>query len=587
MLNVSGGVPFTPPVPTLNTLYNYQWNDYLSQTTNPAVGLCVDSVTLLTEYICVITDAQGCELIDTVSITQNNELIVQSEIIDAISCFGEADGKIKATVTGGNPVYNYTWSNGITDLNTNNITSQIFGLEVGSYIVEVEDANGCKDTAAIYLYQPDSLQVTITDIDIDCFAGGTGSIEALANGGTPFLGIPPQYEYTWLNESGAIISTVMVDNDMNAEITGLVPGFYTVKVVDLNGCTVISESVSITEPSDGLEMSVDYFDEACDISAYATVYPVGGTPPYLYDWGTGNGPANNSTQNLVAGSNTAYTVTLIDDNDCEITEEIFVTGYQNVFMPGFLDAVGPYTICLGQDIDIDIDERDGLTYTWSDGVLAGDRNIYTDTILAFGQTITTTYTLTIQDNANCSQDVEVVVTYSADVDPEPASFPGVEYGDFPVVLAGDPIDLFSNNDDIEEYSWFWHKDTVVSVSAEITDSPANSGWYYLLVEDFDGCLGYDSIYVVVGVKPYEAITPNGDGYNDTWTPLDIESYENSLVQVFNRWGGLVFESKGGDSYTNPWDGTNEGKELAVGTYYYIIDLNTGDEPQAGPITIIR
>ncbi len=59
------------------------------------------------------------------------------------------------------------------------------------------------------------------------------------------------------------------------------------------------------------------------------------------------------------------------------------------------------------------------------------------------------------------------------------------------------------------------------------------------------------------------------------------------MQVFNRWGGLVFESKGGDSYTNPWDGTNEGKELAVGTYYYIIDLNTGDAPQTGPITIIR
>ena len=113
-------------------------------------------------------------------------------------------------------------------------------MHAGSYIVEVEDNNGCKDTAEIYLYQPDSLQVTITDIDIDCFAGGTGSIEAFANGGTPFLGIPPQYEYTWLNESGSIISTDMVDNNVDAEITGLVPGFYTVKVVDLNGCTVIS-----------------------------------------------------------------------------------------------------------------------------------------------------------------------------------------------------------------------------------------------------------------------------------------------------------------------------------------------------------
>jgi gliding motility-associated-like protein len=85
---------------------------------------------------------------------------------------------------------------------------------------------------------------------------------------------------------------------------------------------------------------------------------------------------------------------------------------------------------------------------------------------------------------------------------------------------------------------------------------------------------------------FEAITPNGDTYNDTWTPLNIGSYENALVQVFNRWGGLVFESTGGTSY-QAWNGTNEGAELPVGTYYYIIDLNTGDEPQTGPITIIR
>jgi len=578
MLNVSGGVQFTPPTPTLSTLYNYQWNDYLNQTTNPAVGLCADSTTNITEYTCIITDAQGCELIVTESVEQEPELNVQSEMIDPISCFGDANGKIKATVTGGNPVYNYTWSN-TNPIQTTAIASN---LHAGSYIVEVEDNNGCKDTAVIYLYQPDSLQVTITDIDIDCFAGGTGSIEALANGGTPHLGIPPQYEYTWLNENGTTISTVMVDNDMNAEITGLVPGFYTVKVVDLNGCTVISESVSITEPSDGLEMSVDYYDEVCANSAYATVYPVGGTPPYSYDWGTG--PANNSTQNLDAGSNTAYTVTLIDDNDCEISEEIFVTGYQNVFMPGFLDAVEPYTICLGQDIDIDIDERDGLTYTWSDGVLGGDRNIYTDTILAYDSAITTTYILTIQDNANCSQDVEVVVTYSADVDPEPASYPGVEHGQYPVVVSGESIDIYSDNNNCEDYTWTWSLDTINQKS--VTVSPQESDWYYVDVKDFDGCLGYDSIYVVVGVKPYEAITPNGDGYNDTWTPLDIESYKDALVQVFNRWGGLVFESKGGVSYS-PWDGTNEDKELAVGTYYYIIDLNTGDEPQTGPITIIR
>ena len=55
--------------------------------------------------------------------------------------------------------------------------------------------------------------------------------------------------------------------------------------------------------------------------------------------------------------------------------------------------------------------------------------------------------------------------------------------------------------------------------------------------------------------------------------------------MFNRWGALVHETSG-LNYV-PWDGTSNGKELPVGTYYYILDLNTSDEPQAGPITIIR
>jgi gliding motility-associated-like protein len=178
----------------------------------------------------------------------------------------------------------------------------------------------------------------------------------------------------------------------------------------------------------------------------------------------------------------------------------------------------------------------------------------------------------------------VIVTYSADVNPEPASNPGIDVGDFPVVSSGESIEIYSDNNNFSEYNWTWSLDTINQQL--VTVSPQESGWYYIDVKDFDGCVGYDSIYVVLGVKPYEAITPNGDGYNDSWTPLDIESYKDALVQVFNRWGGLVFESTGGE--WEPWKGLGlDGKELVVGTYYYIIDLNTGDEPQTGPITIIR
>ncbi len=573
-LTPSGGVQFTG-----STLYNYQWNDYLNQTTNTAVGLCVDSVTLLTEYICVITDAQGCELYDTVTLSQPEEFSVATEITSVVSCYGNADGKIKALITGGTPMFTYTWGNGSSQ-NTNNTTSDITGLIEGQYIVDVVDNNGCMASSEIYLYQPDSLQVSINAFDIDCYGEGTGSLTALAFGGTPFLGIPPEYEYTWIDENGTNILTELVNNNVNAQLSDLTPGFYTVKVTDLNGCSVISEVVSIIEPTTALELIVEAHDEECSTSAFATAFPAGGTGPYTYEWS--DGQISQTADDLLAESNTPYSVTITDNSGCEISENITVLGFQYVLLPNSLNYIDT-TICLGQSVNIDIAERPGLTYSWNDGVLTGDRIISPDTVLAFNQNLSETYILTIADENNCSQNVMVDVSTSS-IDAMPASNPGVEYGNFPVVLRGESIEIYSDNDNCQNYTWTWSLNTINEKSTVI--SPENTSWYYINVEDSDGCLGYDSIYVIVGVKHYEAITLNNDGFNDKWTPLDIESYENSLVQVFNRWGGLVFESTGGASY-QPWDGKNEGAELPVGTYYYIIDLNTGDEPQTGPITIIR
>ena len=76
--------------------------------------------------------------------------------------------------------------------------------------------------------------------------------------------------------------------------------------------------------------------------------------------------------------------------------------------------------------------------------------------------------------------------------------------------------------------------------------------------------------------------------NDEWTILGIYSnrYEDALISIFNRWGEVVYQTSGGPSF-EPWDGTNEGEELPVGTYYYVIDLNNSEDPQSGPITIVR
>ncbi|MEO6851970.1 MAG: gliding motility-associated C-terminal domain-containing protein, partial [Mucilaginibacter sp.] len=79
-------------------------------------------------------------------------------------------------------------------------------------------------------------------------------------------------------------------------------------------------------------------------------------------------------------------------------------------------------------------------------------------------------------------------------------------------------------------------------------------------------------------------TPNGDNINDVWNISELIYFPNCLVSIYTRYGGLVYQSKG---YSQPWDGTSNGKTLPVGTYYYIINLQNGIRPLAGPITILR
>lgn len=81
-----------------------------------------------------------------------------------------------------------------------------------------------------------------------------------------------------------------------------------------------------------------------------------------------------------------------------------------------------------------------------------------------------------------------------------------------------------------------------------------------------------------------AFTPNGDGINDYWNIPVFQKNKYFTVNVYNRYGTLVFSSVG---YGTPWDGTYNGKSLPVGTYYYIIDPQNGESKLTGSVTILR
>lgn len=105
----------------------------------------------------------------------------------------------------------------------------------------------------------------------------------------------------------------------------------------------------------------------------------------------------------------------------------------------------------------------------------------------------------------------------------------------------------------------------------------------------DGCLVTKSITVsiVEDLKIYNTFSPNDDGINETWVIEGIEKYPDAEISIFSRWGQRVFFMLGYNR-TKAWDGTQNGRKLAAGTYFYTIDLNNGDSKVIkGSINLIR
>jgi gliding motility-associated-like protein/uncharacterized repeat protein (TIGR01451 family) len=90
---------------------------------------------------------------------------------------------------------------------------------------------------------------------------------------------------------------------------------------------------------------------------------------------------------------------------------------------------------------------------------------------------------------------------------------------------------------------------------------------------------------------YNEFSPNNDGANDVFNIDCIENYPNSKLEVFNRYGVLVYSK---NKYLNDWDGTanvsgavNKEDKLPTGTYYYILDLGVNDSKKNGWLSIVR
>lgn len=154
------------------------------------------------------------------------------------------------------------------------------------------------------------------------------------------------------------------------------------------------------------------------------------------------------------------------------------------------------------------------------------------------------------------------------------------------IIGGETINLESNSA-FENYSW--SGDNVSNTDAQNTSATLQDEgeFLYTVTADADGCPATSqvTVNVVPALIIYNTITPNNDGFNDTWNIVGIERFPDAEVKVFSRWGQIVYRERG---YTNDpgWDGA----ELPAAVYYYVIELNPlGFEtrPYTGSLTIVR
>ncbi|NNC94386.1 MAG: T9SS type A sorting domain-containing protein [Chitinophagales bacterium] len=259
----------TPP-------YSYNWSTGSSSTilSNLTAGV----------YGITVSDVNGCVLEKNVLLNDVNGPTVSLSTV-SVSCFGKSDGAVSTNVTGGNPPYNYLWSN-------SSQSNSISNLKAGNYSLIITDNNNCKTAMDIVVNEPDKLIVDVFPLQSACGGfGGKAAVEAI--GGTP------PYMYNWPN------------GDTSNSIGGLVAGLYLCSVTDANGCEDFDVTNINTTPPPGSVLTT--FTSTCSGKADGKIQLTvsAGQPPFSFQWSNGSGSQN--LNNVEAGE---YSVTIVDGNGC-------------------------------------------------------------------------------------------------------------------------------------------------------------------------------------------------------------------------------------------------------------------------------
>lgn len=303
----------------------------------------------------------------------------------------------------------------------------------------------------------------------------------------------------------------------------------------------------------------------------------GGLAPYSYSWSptTGLNLSNGPNPTASPQITTSYTLTVTDDTGA-VNTDVVVVNMSKIY---YASAGKDTSICVGESARIggefDVSWA-GVNYSWSPGAELNDSTLANPIATP---TNTTTYTLTATIVGCPSKTSFATVTI--------IPTPQISAGNDTTINEGETAILHATG--AFNYIWTPQNTLTYYFTANPDAEPIVTTTYYVYgTDESNTCPAFDEVTVFIiptnTVVFYNTFTPNGDGNNDTWYIGNIYKYPDNKLEVFNRYGKLVFKASG---YINNWEGKAFGEELPSATYFYIMDLGDGSKKYHGTVTIVR
>lgn len=513
------------------------------------------------EYTVTVVDEASCEAEFTFTVDTPPSFAFDTLVVMP-TCDGGTDGAVTLNVTGGTGPYQFNWRNeGFQPDNTLDTIGQ------GDYAVTVLDANGCTieqvlPVRELELILDPAVQAIVRP---SCNGFSDGTITIAVNNG---LG-PYQYNF---NEGDGFGGENILDN--------ITAGTYIVDVLDTNRCAGNFELIVEDHPP--LTLAFDTENVSCFGESDGAVNALvdGGFGAYRYSWS--NGLTSNPIGSLVAGN---YAVTVLDDNDCVIIGDTTIIQPPELSL-SLLDIID--NICFGES-------NGSATLSGFGGnppyEFSADGNTFQmDSVLT--NLTAGNYTFTILDALGCTDMIDGTIA-------EPPQLFVNAGPDLLLQLGFDTlIRAFSNYSPVT-YEWS-PLDSLNCLNADcsvIEVDPTSTTTYQVLVTNENGCVAVNDVTVrIINDRPVyvpNIFSPNNDGRNDGFTIYGGPALAKiEKLQVFSRWGSLVFEANEIDPNDEllGWDGFFNDKPVNPGVFVYLAQLRFVDEEVIqveGDVTLVR